>query len=434
MNKKLFWIPIGIIIIILILWPNPKGPRGGRFLAKIPVVESTKAKVSGLDLFIDFSGSMRGYIDFSGLPNSSEAKNTMLSTVTTFLDNVESNYQINTVSYCGKKTYAKDVFRQAMQNKSIFNAGTTLLQQMIAEASVKAGKTNVVAIVSDMILSYGRTKILAENDTAYNKHHLDELGGAIHSAMSSVKSKGLDVILLQYYSSFNGNYYYNYTENLKGLASYKGILMKDRPFYILLIGEKDCLKSILNKDCLKESENVYSSFGLEAGDMKPIDYIINEENSSYWAKGNDEGEDGVFWTTSNLGTEKTKFKIECNDFKVPSYINKRSISVKVNESIESVDISKIHYDEQYSSLTLVVNLKPFNQLKKEGTAEFSVISSNSWKDNVNIDNDVAQAVDKIERRTWGFGTILSFIDLAFHGKQKTDGETIAEFSFGYSKY
>ena len=215
MNKKILWIPIGLILtgVLINTW-LPEEEAGSKFEALIPKHENAeKCKdLKNLEMHIDFSGSMKGFIDFSNTPHSFSAQNIFVSTTTTLLDKVESEYSIKTQSFCGGKSYSKDVFRGKLEDKSIFNEGTTLLHNTISQLSQKANDSTVIAIATDMILSYGKAKIIAEKDTFYNKHNLDGLSAAVYGAMTNLKSKKLDIVIAQYLSDFNGKYYYNYTE------------------------------------------------------------------------------------------------------------------------------------------------------------------------------------------------------------------------------
>ena len=204
MNKKLILIPVLIVVVGLVINqivnPDKTSELGCKFTAQVPDCAKSggSAGIKSQHLYIDFSGSMRGFIDFSGVADAKDAKSTMLSTVTTYLDKLEASYNIKTVNHCEGKTYTKDEFRRQVQSKSIFNGGVTLLQDLVAEKCRVADDTTVVAIVSDMVLSYGRAKLNKEGDIYYNKHNLDGLNSVIHGAMTSLKQRELDVLLLQY--------------------------------------------------------------------------------------------------------------------------------------------------------------------------------------------------------------------------------------------
>ena len=434
MNKKLILIPVLIVVVGLVINqivnPDKTSELGCNFTAQVPdcTPSGTSVGIKSQHLYIDFSGSMRGFIDFSGVADAKDAKSTMLSTVTTYLDKLEASYNIKTVNHCGGKTYTKDEFRRQMQSKSIFNGGVTLLQDLVAEKCRVADDTTVVTIVSDMVLSYGRAKLNKEGDIYYNKHNLDGLNSVIHGAMTSLKQRELDVLLLQYYSHFNGNYYYNCTENIEGAGAYKGIVMEDRPFYIMLIGKEDSLKDILSKNCLKEAVNVYSSFGIEDSDMKTVPFSISEsKETDYWTMGANCDAIGTFWTSTDLGKEKTTFVCSCDGFKIPAYLGCNSLSGECN--VGDVDIASIRYDKRDETLDFNVTVKPFDQLGKSTEVDIRIISSNHWKDGASTDDDVNMSIDSLKGKTWGLSGVLEAMDKVFKSGKSYDGDMVGTFSF-----
>ena len=435
MNKKLLWIPIGIVLSILIIKEivTPEPRYGSDFIAEVPATEQGKyTSMKKLELYIDFSKSMRGFIDFSQLPNSNDASGTMKSTITKFLDNVEAEYGIVTKSICGNRTYDKNKFRGALDNKTIFNSDVTLLQQFIEDKVKHVNDSTVITIVSDMVLSYGKEKLLSEQDTFYNHNQLDALVSTIHSAMKTVKKKGCDVILLQYLSDFNGKYYCNYTENIKEGRAYKNMLMKDRPYYMLLIGVKENLKALLADECLMKAENVYSSFGLE-NHFVETSFEIDEKKENNWTKGDDSSEKGVFWTTADLGDYKTVFSVSCDSFLIPSYLNADKLHAIGNQYVSNVMLTVGDYDAKSRKLKFNVQLQSFKQLDRKSDIVIDFFCDNSWVKECNLSDDVNQPLDSLKKKTWEIEKLVDAIDEAFRGRNASSEEKVATFSFGINK-
>lgn len=435
MNKKLLWIPIGIVLSILIIKEivTPEPRYGSDFIAEVPATEQGKyTSMKKLELYIDFSKSMRGFIDFSQLPNSNDASGTMKSTITKFLDNVEAEYGIVTKSICGNRTYDKNRFRGALDNRTIFNSDVTLLQQFIEDKVKHVNDSTVITIVSDMVLSYGKAKLLSERDTFYNHNQLDALVSTIHSAMKTVKKKGCDVILLQYLSDFNGKYYCNYTENIKEGRAYENMLMKDRPYYMLLIGVKENLKALLADECLMKAENVYSSFGLE-NHFVETSFEIDEKKENNWTKGDDSSEKGVFWTTADLGDYKTVFSVSCDSFLIPSYLNADKLHAIGNQYVSNVMLTVGDYDAKSRKLKFNVQLQSFKQLDRKSDIVIDFFCDNSWVKECNLSDDVNQPLDSLKKKTWEIEKLVDAIDEAFRGRNASSKEKVATFSFGINK-
>lgn len=430
MNKKILWIPAALIFIGIILLAN-KGCQhqedGNNFSAKVVKTDYTgQDNIKNFELFIDFSGSMRGFVDYSNIGDSYNANSNMKSTITAFLDNIEASYNIKTRNHCTGKTYDKDSFSKRLQDQSLFSGGTTLLHDMISEACTKANDSTVVAIVSDMVLSFGRQKLLSSNDRYYNKNHLDDLVSVIHATMVKNRQSGIHVILSQYYSDYNGNYYCNYTENLEDGSAYKGKLMKHRPFYILLVGKEEALKGIFANKCLRDAENVYSSFGINANDWANVPFEIKQDKETeFWTVGSDPNRNGTFWTSANWDSYKTIFYIDCPNFKIPSFLNKKDLKANCLNGA----VSNISYDDLHGRLSYILETKPFKELAKETEVEVNIISTNNWKSSATILDDVNKDLDTLESRTWGLSSLIQVFDDVYRNKASYEGDVVGKFSF-----
>lgn len=431
-KKTIFGIPLLLGAIAIILWlfigGNPK--TGNKFEAKVQSPESLKTdSVKAINMYVDFSGSMRGYIDFAGIESG---KNTFISTVSSVLDNLESNYKVTSETKCGDKVYAKDPLRLAMQNKAIFNAKTTSIQDMIHDAKLKANNTSISIIVSDMVMSWGVTKIRESKDTLYNLTQIDGLGAAIHSEMKSIKDSGLDVLIAQYYSDYNGNYYCNFTENLKSSDKYKGKKMENRPYYILMIGSANTLKELITKKCLKDYNNIYTSFDIDKC-SKLVEFNVfakdGDKYANLWTIGNIEypEEIGTIWTTDDLEGSTSTFTFKCNELVIPAYCfngDCKNLSVKSTpEVILSADI-------KYPSFSMDVTFRPFNELESQDV-ELNVICNNNWAKDSSTLNDIEES--DMSGKTWGIAKVFEKIDEAFYPSGRNYDQVVGIFNFRIQK-
>ena len=149
MNKKsILGIPILIGVIALIAWAFwPTGTdAGSKFTAKVQPLEAVNVdSVKVVNLYVDFSGSMRGYVDFAGIESG---KNTFISTISSMLDNIESEYKLVSVSKCGDRKYSKDPLRLAMQNKNFRLALTTSLDRGAYNATTVGDDLKFASLVN----------------------------------------------------------------------------------------------------------------------------------------------------------------------------------------------------------------------------------------------------------------------------------------------
>lgn len=430
-KKKIFGIPLLLGVIAIIVWlmftGDPKA--GSKFEAMVQSPESVKVdSVKAINLYVDFSGSMRGYIDFAGIESG---KNTFISTVSNMLDNLESDYHIVSMTKCGRDYYSKDPLRLAMQNKRIFNEQTTSIQDMINEANSKANDNSLSIVVSDMVMSWGRKKILESKDTLYNLTQLDGLGAAIHSEMKTIKDNGLDVMMVQYLSDYNGRYYCNYTENLKSPDQYKNMKMKDRPFYIFFIGKANLLKDMLFKHVIKDYENIYTSFDVDKC-MKATPYNVTPHEGDKYAKlwniGDAQNPDdlGTIWTTDNLNDSKATFTIKCRDFIIPPFCYTKNTKLSVVSEPDVLSSALVKYPD----FSIDITLKPFNELNT-GDVDLSVICNNSWVEKSSTNDDISEK--ELEGKTWGLAKIVEKIDVAFYPQGRNNNQVVGIFKFRIQK-
>lgn len=431
-KKTIFGIPLLLGAVAIILWLligcDPK--TGNKFEAMVQSPESLKAdSVKAINMYVDFSGSMRGYIDFAGVESG---KNTFISTVSSMLDNLESVYKVTSESKCGGKQYGKDPLRLAMQNKAIFNAKTTSIQDMLHVARLKANKKSLSIIVSDMVMSWGVSKIRESKDTLYNLTQIDGLGAAIHSEMKSIKDSGLDVMIAQYLSDYNGNWYCNFTENLKSPNKYKGQKMENRPYYILIIGSANTLKELINKKCIKDYKNIYTSFNIDKC-SKIVEFNVSAKDgdkyASLWTIGNLENpnDKGTIWTTDDLESSTSTFTFKCNDLLIPVYCFNGDCK---NLSVISTPDVIISSEIRYPNFSMDVTLKPFNELECQDI-ELNVICNNNWVKESSTLNDIEES--DMNGKTWGVTKVFEKIDAAFYPGGRNYNQVVGIFNFRIQK-
>ena len=449
MNKKAL-IRLGIlglallIIILMVITPSKeKIVHGNKYEVETTKVEKAgKADVKEVFLLMDPSGSMKGYLDFAGYP---QAQRTIVSTITKPLDRLVSDYNANVlVKYgmAGKYTAtAVPDLQNRMTTGAAFNGAVTMLDKMISDAVKQATDSTVSMIVSDMVLSYGSNEIRKSKNNWLNKQNLDNLGATIHTALKGAKD--VKVLLLQYYSDFNGKYYYNCTENIENGSQYRQVLMKFRPYYIMVFGKKGVLESLLDQGVFVKYENVYASFDLDADNMDKSDLTLIFPASSSWTSDNS-SEDynsektGTIWTSTDLGGTSDSFEVQFKKFDIPAFLNQKYEIGDYHLSDVIDDVEEVTEPGNPNLLRFRVTMKPFNRLPDTGKVEFSLVCKNTWTDEASVkdDDDVNIGnVSDLEKKTWGLSAIIKNIDAAYFG----DGhgrapQTVASVSFNMAKY
>lgn len=447
MKDKKVLIRVGIlalvILIVILNIPNDDSQvHGNNYTVQTTKVDLVgKETIKNVFLLMDASGSMKGYLDFSGYP---EAQKTLVSTITMPLDRLSSDYGSGLqVKYGASGKYAHTTVTD-LQNKMVtgqaFNGQDTRLDLMIADAVKQASDSTISMLVSDMVLSYGPSELRKTNNPWLNKHNLNDLGAKIHTALSGADD--VKVLLLQYYSDFNGKYYYNCTENIQKGTQFKNILMKERPYYIMLFGKKNLLKSVLDNGVFVPFQNVYASFDLDENDLVTNPLRVKFHDQSSWISDNssedpDNEKVGTIWTKADLGNVVEVFEVQFDRFKIPAFLNQNYEIGDYHLSNTIKNITEITDSNNRNLLRFNISLKPFSDLPSSGKVSFSLVCSNSWAQDasvVNHDDVNVENASELEKKTWGLSAIINNIDAAYFGNNERNPQEVAKISFNLEKF
>jgi hypothetical protein len=435
MNKKLLLIPIGIGLLAWIIIEMLKTTdTGSKFEMTIPDVAAapSSSSIKSVTLYLDNSGSMKGYFDFRGLKDGASAQVSVLGTLSNMIDNCYKAYNVHPISYCGATKYTDSNFLSGISDYSIFQGTVTKLDEVIQSICKATNPSGVSIIASDMVLSYGPQALKENQDPDFNKHNLDKLGAAVYNAMVSCQKKGLDALLLQYYSDYNGNYYCNYTENLKQ-NQFRGKVMKKRPFYLLAIGKKENLVSMMDSHCFNEPQHVYASFPMDdKSKTQPFKVELANKNVG-WLIGDPDKPDtpGSISSNSDFGNARSTLMLTCDRFAIPGYVslndNQQLVPLWDNGVVENVQEMN---DGASSQQQFQVSLKPYNELPSKAEVTITLNSDNSWMERASCDDDTKGNIDG---KTWGLATVVGNINKAYNNTETVEPQKIAEIKFNLFK-
>ena len=423
---------IGVVIVLFLLKECViGGDKGNKFIMKIPGNENSITNIKSVNLYIDFSGSMRGFVDGanSNTKEFSAFKAGMISNVSEGLTNLAVHYDVSPVSYCGGKTYNNDQFQKAMENHSIFNEGTTLLHELIKNNFENITDSSVNILVSDMVMSYGKKKLIKEDNPHYNSDQLEVLSSKVYDVFFKLKKRDIHTILLQYQSDYNGKWYCNYTENIVP-NGYKDQLMKNRPFYVLISGTEPNLRKIMADRCFTDYKKVYSTFNLPRAQSQS--FSIKSDKSNVWIVGNDSTKEGTVWSDVASDSDEAHLTLTCKAFPIPNYVN-----VKKEPEFDNVSISQVvcpEYVYENGEYKFYVTLKPYGQWKKDMHSYISIVTDNDWFKSSSTLDDTIEKVNKLEGKTWGFESFIGALNKAYFGSPSIrPQEELARFEFVVSK-
>ena len=436
MKKKLrlLWIPVGIGLLILLIHECTKtkpvfGKRFEMTCTKDYDGTTEDCAIKSATFYFDNSGSMRGYTDFHD-PN---AEKRIVATTTEGLTNLEALGVESIKIECGNTIIKSiDEYRIKLRDGKLLNGATTELGDMFKNATKQVSDTSISIIVSDMVLSYGSDKV--RNNHWLNKINLLDLGADIYRTVSQAKNeKNVHFAVLQYLSDFNGNYYCNCTEKFENPVNNRRFydsLMYNRPYYIVVVGEEQALKSIIANQCFKDYSKIYTTFGLDADDYMTQPFAV-KRTAGPWALGTDKNENGCLVATTNK--DEAEFEISFDPFAIPRYVNSDYHVGQFSSNIQGVVPN--------SRTSYVVSLYPcktkYDAKKGLEQAWFTLESANGieWAQKSSIDDDVnISGLKELEGKTFGLNTVMSNIDKAYfpQGRPKDQVAKI-EFNIVYKK-
>ena len=242
MNNKITPLIVGLAIISLLgIYSlksckndaNDKDSKEKTKLSKQFCCEKKNSSATDkIKIYLETSISMKGYVVPLG-DCTAVYKLKDLAMILPILTQKGANYELYTVSD-QPKIYNSDIddFTKFLTNGDIFCEKQSRLQNSLCSILDSLDKNEIGIFISDCILDLG--------SSIDNKANLPIATGKILNHIIMRKEKRA-VVFYQYFSDFNGNFYYNYKNEQK----YLNKLMHLRPVYILIIGQPENLKTIL---------------------------------------------------------------------------------------------------------------------------------------------------------------------------------------------
>ncbi len=419
------------IIFLIVACPRTFKAGTGNGSIDIPAISDTcLATPNSVTIIVDNSGSMKGYLDFAGFVASN---NHFAATVSDIVSDSKRNMT-------GIKDYTIKIGSQILDNDNLvdqltkskqFGGAVTEIDKLVADLCSKASDDNVAILVSDMILSGGLQKINAENDKFWKKNNLNNLGGKLNDSFTKLKNNDLQILLLKYESDFNGNYYYDCTENqLKGKI-FKDSMMTNRPYYIMAAGKADILKNMVLKNCFADKcTAVWSTLSLNDNDFRTenMTEVRFTSNQGAWVIGG--GNDETLCISTKAKQDNTaELTLEWTPFSIPLFLKSGIYKCLINDGLSKAITSAnvTVNDGRISSATL--SLAPTD--KNFDTSGTITIMSESAANNSSIEDDTDKTMEQMKSKTWGFNTVIEQLRKVYN---ISDERTVASFDIRIAKY
>lgn len=398
---------------------------------------SSKGPIT-MKIFLETSTSMKGYVN----PNTPGDYKLVsyLPRLITDLENKKNGYdslELFTITNESKRFIgSNNEFMNLLRTGYLMTGGSSILHEMIKQIIDSTNEQNNISMfISDCILDLGtkrHEKVNSERSLLTNE---------IYRILS--QRNNLSAIVYQFYSDFNGNFYFNSINQKPN--PFNGTIMHNRPFYIWVFGKSDLLLSLIKKNIINNYSNMYT-FGLSNIplnfrflDIKIPKYInarFSEADSSLrFSK-----KPGLL--SFGLSSSLLPSYVDLNYIKDNINVDKKFIDLNIeivpkdslnifnkdniNTETEINKIKSIFHNENLQYLILL----KFSELPKE---DFSIFinknnaTSTQWISNSSINDDVGVDLADLEDKTFSFSEFVK----AFSDTYKSD--TLFSIKFKYHK-
>ena len=204
MTKKI--LPFIVTTLLGVISLSSCGERKTWTVLPSGISQSVSANLETVNIFIDASKSMKGYIEgVSTDPDSN--KYNLKRVVSTFVTETEKikPSNCNLLCYAVKNSQPAPVstneFTGKINDGKLFSDDATLFGKMIASAVDKTSNHGVSIIFTDGIMSY------PPSESSRNVTDIENLKVEVKRAALKAKNKGQSVLIIKYNTDFLTKYY-----------------------------------------------------------------------------------------------------------------------------------------------------------------------------------------------------------------------------------
>lgn len=385
-----------------------------------------KNTLERIDFFLETSVSMKGYVN-SNTPGSYPLKEVLPFLITDLDKMYEGMTQIYTVSNGPRKyTNTKQRFYDQLRRGTIFGGRSSKLQNVFGNAVDAITENSVSILVSDCIPDLGREDMLISSSKVTTEIY-----------RKLIQKENFGVAVFQYLSDFNGTYYYdrnNTGSTRQNTRPYYNTLLKNRPFYIWVLGNKFLVKELVSKDIFgvyKQSHfyniPVHTSYQL-LNTPKKGKIAISTEHSTLRIKEATEKRPVQFTIGINLHDQPKgfykQFMNPSNYSITPKFLNETyTIEAKDHSILSKKNVDKETIEQEKLSHFLQPKFYDLDS-KTENITITLYNKTPSWIQQTNLKDDLEISADSLAYKTFAFDAITKAFDKAF----KTENDTLAHFT------
>jgi hypothetical protein len=420
-NRKIVLILLAIVLVVVIIATTiDDGKHGNKLTMSYLTENQNSSRTFSVHLELENSGSMKGFM----LRNKNVEYNNLvfIKNVKDIVSNLENDTNVSLTWKCGNRNGCdyNSLDQQGLENGTIFSGGTSLLQNYIKNLSENANDSVVTMFISDMVFSVNNA-----NDINKVKAEVaNNLCPDVRNALQKAKSNKIELLMLQYTSDFNGDYYYNYQDPQPVYRNQK-VTLEKRPFYVLVLGTEQNLNYLVSEKRFPKCEKMWATYAFNNYASQELKTFPDH----HWLNNDPNADDNepvfTFWTQNDWDNQSSEVEIE-----LPKAITYPKFLEDWQPIYESNAVSSV---TKISPTRIKVTVKNFDQLAIVEKVNIKLISHRSDWSKCSIDNDVLplDSVRLLEGKTWGFSYLMETIE-EIYPTIKEDVK-VGEFNFMFMK-
>ncbi|NAS31988.1 hypothetical protein GTQ40_13460 [Flavobacteriaceae bacterium R38] len=372
--------------------------------------------IENIDFFLETSVSMKGYVNSQKVGNYP-----MADIIPLLLTDIDNEYDVATNIYTitnSPKKYNKpnEQFNKELRKGMLLGGKSSKLQNVFSEIIDSLKFNSISILVSDCILDLGKENTMTQGSQVTNK---------IYSHLS--KKQDVGVAIFKYLSDFNGTYYYDRKNTgSKNLSKrpYHKIILKNRPFYIWVLGNKHLVKEFLSKKIFEKYDQSYSyNIPMNTVPFKLLKHpkkgkvSINSERNTILFKEVDARRPVQFTIGVNLNDQPPIFEelfMNKASYKIsPEYTGEAiQLEVKDKSILNEKILDKALIDKLHLTHFLQPNLLDLDHQVHEITISLNNTPAKWFKD-THLEDDYKIPADSLEHKTFAFKFITDAFDRAY---------------------
>lgn len=343
--------------------------------------------------------------------------------------------------YFGKENISFSFITDSIRQEDLNGDFTEFVKRLEPEELKKKGpyvNTKIADILKTVINHTSNdTLSLLTSDCIYSLAKGEDKTEAVNfewslieeAFLDALKTADLSVLINKYISNFRGDYFSLLPNGREKRESGLGFKERfERPYYVIIIGENNLLKSMLQEIDFRSYAGYQNSYLISL--PKPSDRIRYKIINSY-KKGNfrpdkkDPMHSIVEASKSNRGSDKGQFQYTIaanisglgveNDYLIDS--SNYNVSGDYNISVVAITEKMTFEDPELSSYSHLISLSLTNNLKEEKILVSLRRETPSWILTTHTDSDLDLGPE-YQHKTRGFGQFVNGIESAFDEAQK----------------